>query len=97
MVAKHADRNTVMLGEDEDLFRDELYAGDLNWIAVESLTEPVRCAARTRYHQAETPCTVYPQGDRVRVKFDTPIRAITAGQAVVFYDDQTVLGGGTIL
>ena len=97
VVAKNADRNTVMLGEDEDLFRDELYADDLNWIAFESLTEPVRCAARTRYHQAETPCTVYPQGDRVRVKFDTPIRAITAGQAVVFYDGDIVVGGGCIL
>ena len=86
-----------MLGEDEDLFRTELYADDVNWIAIDELKEPLRCAARTRYHQAETPCTVYPQGDRVRVKFDTPIRAITAGQAVVFYDGQTVLGGGTIL
>ena len=98
VVAKNAERNTIMLGEDEDLYRDELYADDLNWIAFEQPRwESFRCAARTRYHQAETPCTVYPQGDRVRVKFDTPIRAITAGQAVVFYDGQTVLGGGTIL
>ena len=97
VVAKNADRNTVMLGEDEDLYRDELYADDLNWIAIENLKEPIRCAARTRYHQPETPCTVYPQGDRVRVKFDKPIRAITAGQAVVFYDGNTVLGGGCIL
>ena len=97
VVAKNADRNTVMLGEDEDLFRDELYADDLNWIAFDRPAEPFRCAARTRYHQPETPCTVYPQGDRVRVKFDAPIRAITAGQAVVFYDGDTVLGGGTIL
>ena len=77
---------------------DELYADDLNWIAFEQPRwESFRCAARTRYHQAETPCTVYPQGDRVRVKFDTPIRAITAGQAVVFYDGEKVVGGGTIL
>ncbi len=97
VVAKNADRNTVMLGEDEDLYRDELYANDLNWIAFDKLTGPVRCAARTRYHQAETPCTVYPQGDKVHVKFDSPIRAITAGQAVVFYDGDLVLGGGCIL
>ncbi len=97
VVAKNADRNTVMLGEDEDLYRDELYAGDLNWIAFDRPGEPFRCAARTRYHQAETACTVYPQGDRVRVKFDTPIRAITPGQAVVFYEDDVVLGGGCIL
>ncbi len=98
VVAKNADRNTVMLGEDEDLYRTELYADDLNWIAFDQPEgESFRCAARTRYHQPETPCTVYPQGDQVRVVFDTPIRAITAGQAVVFYDGQTVLGGGTIL
>ena len=97
VVAKNADRNTVMLGEDEDLFRTELYADDVNWIAINELKEPLRCAARTRYHQAETPCTVYPQGDRVRVEFDSPIRAITAGQAVVFYDGDIVVGGGCIL
>ena len=98
VVAKNANRNTVMLGEDEDLYRTELYADDLNWIAFDQPEgESFRCAARTRYHQPETPCTVYPQEDRVRVVFDTPIRAITAGQAVVFYDGQTVLGGGTIL
>ncbi len=97
VVAKNAERNTVMLGEDEDLYRDELYANDVNWIAFDKPEGPVRCAARTRYHQAETPCTVYPQGDKVRVKFDSPIRAITAGQAVVFYDGDTVLGGGCIL
>ena len=97
VVAKNANRNTVMLGEDEDLFRTELYADDVNWIAIDELKEPLRCAARTRYHQAETPCTVYPQGDRVRVVFDSPIRAITAGQAVVFYDGDIVVGGGCIL
>ena len=97
VVAKNADRNTVMLGEDEDLFRTELYADDVNWIAIDELKEPLRCAARTRYHQAETPCTLYPQGDRVRVEFDSPIRAITAGQAVVFYDGDIVVGGGCIL
>lgn len=97
VVAKNAERNTVMLGENEDLFRTELYADDVNWIAFDELKEPFRCAARTRYHQAETPCTVYPQGDRIRVEFDSPIRAITAGQAVVFYDGDIVVGGGCIL
>lgn len=98
VVAKNADRNTVMLGEDADLYRDELRAGDVNWIAFEQPETPFRCAARTRYHQAETPCTVVPgEEGTVCVRFDTPIRAITAGQAVVFYDGDVVLGGGTIL
>ena len=97
VVAKNALRNTVMLGEDEDLYRDELEAGDVNWIAFDHPDGPVRCAARTRYHQAETPCTVYPGEDRVRVRFEAPIRAVTPGQSVVFYDGDLVLGGGTIL
>ena len=98
VVAKNADRNTVMLGEDEDLWREDLTAGELNWIAFDDLTAPLRCAARTRYHQAETPCTVTPGEDgRAEVHFDAPVRAITPGQAVVFYDGDVVLGGGTIL
>ena len=97
VVAKNALRNTVMLGEDEDLYRDELEAGDVNWIAFDHPDGPVRCAARTRYHQAETPCTVYPGEDRVRVRFEAPIRAVTPGQSVVFYDGDLVLGGGIIL
>lgn len=98
VVAKNADRNTVMLGEDEDLWREDLTAGELNWIAFDALTAPLRCAARTRYHQAETPCTVTPGDEgQAEVRFDTPVRAITPGQAVVFYDGDVVLGGGTIL
>ena len=98
VVAKNADRNTVMLGEDEDLWREDLTAGELNWIAFDALTAPLRCAARTRYHQAETPCTVTPREEgQAEVRFDAPVRAITPGQAVVFYDGDVVLGGGTIL
>ena len=98
VVAKNADRNTVMLGEDEDLWREDLTAGELNWIAFDALTAPLRCAARTRYHQAETPCTVTPGDEgQAEVRFDAPVRAITPGQAVVFYDGDVVLGGGTIL
>lgn len=98
VVAKNADRNTVMLGEDEDLWREDLTAGELNWIAFDALTAPLRCAARTRYHQAETPCTVTPgEAGQAEVRFDAPVRAITPGQAVVFYDGDVVLGGGTIL
>lgn len=97
VVAKNAERNTVTLGEDEDLWRTELFAGELNWIPFDRPEGPLRCAARTRYHQAETPCTVYPEGARVRVVFDAPVRAITPGQAVVFYDGETVLGGGEII
>lgn len=93
-----AENNTVILGDEEDLFRTEATAGDFNWIAGEIPAEPVRCTAKTRYRQKEVPATAYPLEDgKVRILFDTPIRAITPGQAAVLYDGDTVLGGGEII
>lgn len=97
VVAKNANRNTVILGEEEDLYTSTLRGGDLNWIAFDRPEGPVRCTVRTRYHQKETPCTVYPQGEEVRVELEAPVRAAAPGQAMVFYQDDLVLGGGTIL
>jgi tRNA-specific 2-thiouridylase len=89
--------NSVRLGRNADLFRTELTAGDCNWIAVSAPEAGMRATARTRYHQTETPCTLYPLADGgVRAVFDSPIRAITPGQAVVFYQEDLVVGGGTI-
>lgn len=97
VVCKNAADNTVTLGRSEDLFATELIADAVNWIATESLAEPTCAQVRTRYKQRESQATVYPQSDgTVRVVFDEPQRAITPGQAVVFYQGDTVLGGGTI-
>ena len=97
VVDKRESDNAVLLGRNRDLFRTRLEAGDCNWIAMEALTEPMRVTARTRYHQTETPATISPLPDGgVEAVFDTPIRAITPGQAVVFYQDDLVVGGGTI-
>ncbi len=97
VVDKRGEDNAVLLGRNEDLFRTSLEAGDCNWIAIEALTGPMRVTARTRYHQTETPATISPLPDGgVEAVFDTPIRAITPGQAVVFYQDDLVVGGGTI-
>lgn len=97
VVDKRECDNAVLLGRNSDLFRTRLEAGDCNWIAMEALTEPMRVTARTRYHQTETPATISPLPDGgVEAVFDTPIRAITPGQAVVFYQDDLVVGGGTI-
>ena len=90
-------RNEVVLSDNAALFSTRLTAREFNWIAYDAPTEPVRCAAKTRYQAREVPCTaaVLPDG-RVAVEFDQPVRAITPGQAVVLYDGDTVLGGGTI-
>ncbi|MBQ7707751.1 MAG: tRNA 2-thiouridine(34) synthase MnmA [Lachnospiraceae bacterium] len=90
--------NTVMLGTNDDLFTTELIADDVNWISIENLTEPMHVNAKVRYRHTEAPATVTPYEDgKIKVTFDEPQRAITKGQAVVLYDNDTVVGGGTII
>lgn len=98
VVRKNGANNTILLGDDADLFSAALTASRVNWIAGEAPAAPVRCTAKTRYSQhIDAPCTAYPlAGEGVRVVFDTPQRAITAGQSVVLYDGDEVLGGGVI-
>ena len=94
---KDMQRNTVSVGPNETLFRKELLANDWNWFPFPHLTEPVRCKAKIRSRQIEQPAVVYPGADGfARVVFDAPQRAITPGQAVVLYDGDLVIGGGTI-
>ena len=96
--AKDMEKNTVSVGREELLFDRALIADDLNWIAFESLEAPLRVKAKTRYRQVEQPAVVYPlEGGSVRIVFDGPQRAIAPGQAVVMYDGDTVVGGGTIV
>ena len=98
VVRKNGADNTILLGDDADLFTDTLTASRVNWTAGTAPAAPVRCTAKARYSQhVDAPCTAYPlEGGGVRVVFDQPQRAITAGQAVVLYDGDEVLGGGTI-
>ncbi len=94
---KDMQANTVTVGPNEALFRTTLLADDMNWIAIDSLTAPLRCKAKARSRMEEQSATVYPEEQgRCRVVFDSPQRALTPGQAVVFYDGDTVLGGGRI-
>jgi len=89
--------NTVVLGDNEDLFSKELYADDINLIAVDSIAAPMRISAKVRYSQGAYPATVWQTGeDEIRIEFDEPQRAITSGQAVVMYDGDIVVGGGVI-
>ena len=97
VVAKDAQSNTVVLGKNEDLYSRTLEAEDINLISLPDLTGPLRATVKARYKQSETPATLEPLGDsRIRVIFDEPQRALTPGQAVVFYRGDTVVGGGTI-
>ena len=97
VVAKDAAANTVTLGRHEELFSDTLVAKDVNWIMIESLTAPMQVRAKARYKQPEVEATISPlDGGRVLCRFAEPQRAVARGQAVVFYQGDCVVGGGTI-
>ena len=95
--AKDMQRNTVTVGPGEALFSPALRAGDWNWYPFPTLTAPIRVTVKTRHSQLEQAATVYPEENGfARVEFDVPQRAVTPGQAVVLYDGDMVVGGGTI-
>jgi tRNA-specific 2-thiouridylase len=98
VVALDAERNQVIVGSDEDVFAAELIAGDLNFITIDKLDEPLAVEAKIRYSAPAAPATVIPLGNgQVNVKFALPQRAITPGQSVVFYHGDIVVGGGIII
>lgn len=90
--------NTVTLSDESSVFCDQLIADDLRLIAFDVLETPLRACAKIRYAHTPAPATITMLDEgRIHVRFDTPQRAITPGQAVVFYDDDRVLGGATIV
>ena len=98
VVAKDFDSNTVILGREEDLYSDLLIASDVNLISVQKLEGNMRVTVKTRYSTKEAPAEIARRADgTIEVKFDSPQRAVTSGQAVVFYDGDIVVGGGTIV
>lgn len=95
--AKDMVSNTVTVGPNEALFAKTLRADNWNWLPFPQLTEPIRVTAKARYRHIEQPATVYPEENgSARVEFDEPQRAMTPGQAVVLYDEDMVVGSGTI-
>lgn len=92
--------NEVVIGDNEDIFKYTLTANRLNFMAMEEIPigEERAVMAKIRYNHKGAPCMVKRTGqDEVVCTFDEPVRAVTPGQAVVFYTDQYVAGGGTIL
>ena len=90
--------NNVILGDNEDLFTDEVTAKNVNIISGKPLTEPIRVLARIRYRHKEQPATAWQdENGFLHIKFDEPQRAITKGQSLVLFDGDTVLGGGEII
>lgn len=97
VVEINAEKNTVVIGGLDDVYQDRLLATGLNWIAEEAPGRPVRVKARIRNLHREADATVTPLSkSEAMVKFARPQLAITPGQAVVFYQGDLVVGGGTI-
>lgn len=97
VVAIDAARNAVILGRHEEVFASELIAVENNLILLETLTVPMEIEAKIRYSAKPARAVITPlPDDRIHVKFHEPQRAITPGQAIVFYEGDYVVGGGTI-
>ena len=99
VVAIRPETNEVVLGNGQDVFTDVVRCNKLNWMALEGVgEEEISVNAKIRYSHKGAPCKIRRIGeDMVECRFEEPVRAATPGQAVVFYQDDYVAGGGTIL
>ena len=90
-------RSAIIVGRNEDLLSTDLAASDLNFISIVKPAKPIAVTAKVRYNMKDSPALLVPlEGNRIRVSFEKPQRAIAPGQAVVFYQGDDVAGGGTI-
>ncbi len=98
VIATEPATHRVIVGRNDDLLRDSLTAREVNWISIGPIREERHASVKIRNKHAAAPATLIPVGDDtgVMVRFDQPQRAITPGQAAVFYDGDLVLGGGWI-
>jgi tRNA-specific 2-thiouridylase len=90
------ERNRVVVGPEEGLYRDRLWASGVNYISRPPNEEAFEATAKIRYRAREARATVSPRGDWAEIRFQEPQRAVTPGQAVVFYWGEEVVGGGII-
>ena len=89
--------NRVVLGDKEDVYKNELAANNLNWVSIPALNGAMQVKAKIRYNHEKAAALISPdENGAVKVKFSEPQPAITPGQAVVFYEEDIVVGGGWI-
>ena len=92
------DKNEVVVGEEEDIYKKEMYVNNINLLLVDKLDKGLRVSVKTRYSSKEEMATIEMAGeDKIKVTFDNPVARITPGQSAVFYIDDIVFGGGKII
>lgn len=91
-----AESNKITVGTEEGLFRTRLWASSVSFISGSPSLRPLDVTAKVRYKASESPATICQDGEWLRIDFDEPQRAVTPGQAVVFYDGEELIGGGII-
>ena len=96
VISLNAASRRVVVGNDTDLYAASCVVKDVNWIAIPDLDGELRAEVKIRHKHVPAPATLCREGDAVRVKFDDPQRAVTPGQAAVFYQGDLVVGGGWI-
>ncbi len=96
VIAIDAERNRLIVGPEAQLFGKALLAEEVNFLSGEGPREPIGITAKIRYKSPDAPAKLFPRETGVEISFENPQRAITSGQAVVFYQSDLVVGGGII-
>ena len=90
-------KNRIVLGKKEDLYSKTIFVSGVNWLSISPPKEELHVTDKLRYSQQGVAASVFPESDnKVRLELDVPERAVTPGQAAVFYQDEILLGGGWI-
>lgn len=98
VLAIRPETNEVVIGNSDEVYSDKLYANDLNFMSIPDLEGDMKVTGKIRYSHKGSTCTIRKVADdKIECIFDEPQRAITPGQAIVFYDKDIVVGGGTIM
>ena len=90
------EKNEVIVGEEKELYKKEIFVKDINLLLVDDIQEPINVEVKTRYSSKLAKAKIMQNGDEIKVVFEEPQRAITPGQSAVFYIEDIVLGGGKI-
>jgi tRNA-specific 2-thiouridylase len=91
------EKNEVIVGEESELYTSEVEVNDINLLLVENIKEPMQVTVKTRYSSKQAEAEIIQNGDKIKIKFKEPQRAVTPGQSAVFYLGDIVVGGGKIM